>query len=77
MNDHGSIARERRYRRLVQKHGCALKKNRVRNPAEPGHGGYMIVDRTSALPVMGHMPFPFAMNLDQVEGWLSQQEKVC
>jgi hypothetical protein len=59
----------------VQKQNCSLKKNRVRDPARPGHGGYMIVDRASDLPVIGHMPFPFSMNLDQVGGWLSRHEK--
>jgi hypothetical protein len=56
--------------------GCTLKKNRVRDPARVRHGGYMIIDRTSDLPVMGHMPFPFSMSLDQVEGWLSRHQKV-
>ena len=70
-----SITREKRFRRLVHKHGCTLKKNRVRDPARPGHSGYMIVDRSSDLPVIGHMPFPFSMDLDQVEGWLSRHEK--
>jgi hypothetical protein len=73
---HQDRTRERRFRRLVQKRGCALKKNRTRDPGRPGDGGYMIVDRTSKEPVMGHMPFPFSMNLDQVEGWLSRHEKV-
>jgi hypothetical protein len=75
MNSHGSITRERRFRRLVQKHGCTLKKNRVRDPARLGHSGYMIEDRSSDLPVIGHIPLPFSMNLDQVDGWLSRQEK--
>jgi hypothetical protein len=35
----------------------------------------MIVDRKSELPVMGHMPFPFSMDLNQVESWLSRHEK--
>ena len=75
MNDHDPTARERRFRRLVQRQGCALKKNRIRDPQRPGHGGYMIVDKESDHPVMGHMPFPFSMTLDQVEGWLSRHEK--
>jgi len=69
------IARERRFRRLVQRRGYALKKNRIRDPQHPGHRGYMIVDKESDHRVMGHMPFPFSMNLDQVEGWLSRHEK--
>jgi len=76
MKDQGPIARERRFRRLVQQRGCTLKKNRVPDPARAGHGGYMIIDPTSDLPVMGHMPFPFSMSLDQVEGWLSRHQKV-
>ena len=55
--------------------GCALKKNRIRDPQHPAHGGYMIVDKESDHPVMGHMPFPFSMTLDQVEGWLSRHVK--
>ena len=69
------LARERRLRRLVRNHGCRLKKNRVRDPARPGHHGFMIVEGDSELPVMGHTPFPYSLKLDQVEGWVSRHEQ--
>jgi len=67
-------SRERRLRRELRKRGCSLKKNRTRNPASPGYGRYMIIDDDRNVAVMGHMPFPFSLDLDQVQGWLNRHE---
>ena len=72
---HADLSRERRLRRRVEKQGCALRKSRTRDPDRPSHGGYMIIDRANETPIMGHMPFPFSMNLDQVDGWLSRHQE--
>jgi len=35
----------------------------------------MIIDRANETPIMGHMPFPFSINPDQVDGWLSRHQE--
>jgi G:T-mismatch repair DNA endonuclease (very short patch repair protein) len=68
-------AREKRLRKKVQKLGYALKKKRSRTPGHPGYGKFMIVDETINGAVAGHEPFPYSMDLDQVESWLEQSER--
>ena len=68
-------AREKRLRRLLEKQGYSLTKNRSRNPDHPGYRHYMIVDSELNGVVTGHMPFPFSFNLDQVEGWLQRHKQ--
>jgi hypothetical protein len=65
-------AREKRLRKLVQKRGYALKKNRSRTREHPGYGKFMIIDRNINAPVAGHMPSHFSYDLDQVDAWLKQ-----
>src|SRR5262249_17231926 len=70
-----TAAREKRLRKLVQKRGYALKKNRSRTREHPGYGKFMIVDRTLNAPVAGHTPSPFSYDLDQVDAWLLQHRE--
>jgi hypothetical protein len=72
MTETHDTGREKRMRRLVQKRGYRLAKNRGRNRGHPGYGHYMIVDPKLNAGVAGHMPFPFSFNLDQVEGWVGR-----
>lgn len=65
-------AREKRLRKLVQKRGYALKKNRSRTRDHPGYGKFMIVDRNINAPVAGHTPSLYSYDLDQVDAWLAQ-----
>jgi hypothetical protein len=68
-------AREKRLRKKAQKRGYALKKKRSRTPGHPGYGKFMIVDKTINGAVAGNEPFPYSMDLDQVESWLEQNER--
>jgi hypothetical protein len=68
-------AREKRLRKLVQKRGYALKKNRSRTREHSGYGKFMIVDRNINAPVAGHTPSLFSYDLDQVDAWLGQHGK--
>jgi len=70
-----SAAREKRLRKLVQKRGYALRKNRSRTREHPGYGKFMIVDRSLNAPVAGHTPSPFSYDLDQVDAWLLQHRE--
>jgi hypothetical protein len=67
--------REKRLRKLVQKRGYALRKNRSRNHQHPGYGKFMIVDTKLNAAIAGHDPVPFSYDLDQVDAWLGQDNQ--
>jgi hypothetical protein len=75
MEQNDDAPREKRLRKLVQKRGYALRKNRSRSREHPGYGKFMIVDTKDNAAIAGHMPFPFSYDLDQVEAWLGRHEK--
>jgi hypothetical protein len=65
-------AREKRLRKQVQKRGYLLRKFRSRTPGHQSYGKFMIVNPAINGAVAGHEPFPYSLNLDQVDSWLEQ-----
>jgi hypothetical protein len=65
-------SREARLRRMANRQGYRLIKSRRRDPRALGYGGYMIVDASANAVVAGELDSPRALNLDEVEAWLTE-----
>ncbi len=63
--------RENRLRRMAARQGLALSKCRRRDPHALGYGGWMIFDPCTTGIVDGGDPFPYSLNLDDVEKFLT------
>lgn len=62
---------EDRARRLAKRQGLTLEKSRVRNPDDPRHGGYMLIDRYANAVVAGGSPTAYSLSLDETLAWLA------
>jgi len=60
-------------RRLADRHGLKLKRNRSRTASHPTHGGYMLVDQTTGVVLAGGSPVPYFFTLEEVVAFLSDQ----
>ncbi|HEV2109065.1 MAG TPA: hypothetical protein VGR16_12445 [Thermomicrobiales bacterium] len=71
---HSVEPREARIRRALAKHGCALRKSRVRTPHAHDLGDYMIADIDHNAVVAGER---FDWTLNDVETWLSEDQAIA
>ena len=62
--------RENRLRRVAYRRGLRLMKSRRRDPMAIDYGGWMLVDLYNNFVVSGADPYPFSMDLDEVEEFL-------
>ncbi len=62
--------RENRLRRMAERQGFRLIKNRRRDPRAYDFGGYMILDPENNGVVAGHTPTAFSFTLNDVEQFL-------
>ena len=62
--------RENRLRRMAKRRGLVLTKSRRRDPRAYDFGGYMLVDFNGRV-VAGTAPHDFALDLDDVESFLT------
>jgi hypothetical protein len=67
----GEKVRELRLRRMAERQGLALHKSRRRDPRAIDFGGWMIVDVSTNSIVAGELGTGHAMDLDQVEAYLT------
>jgi hypothetical protein len=63
--------RENRLRRMAKRQGLQLMKSRRRDPCALGYGGYMLVDAATNSVVAGEVDSRRALDLDEVEEWLT------
>ncbi len=63
--------RENRLRRMAARQGLALSKCRRRDPNALGYGGWMIFDPYTTGIAAGGDPFPYSLDLDDVEQFLT------
>lgn len=62
-------AREQRLRRLADRHGYILRKDRSRTWSPHSQGGWMIVDPQFNIPVWG---WDYDLDLDDLEAWFTE-----
>jgi hypothetical protein len=73
LNEDLDKVRENRLRRMAQRQGLRLVKSRLRDPRAIGYGGYMLVDAAMNTVVCGEIDSAQALDLDEVEAYLSQE----
>jgi hypothetical protein len=61
------ITREKRLRRAAARQGLRLSKSPRRNRRANDYGKYRVEDSPGGSIVAGGAPFPYSLNLDQVE----------
>jgi hypothetical protein len=66
--------REKRVRRLLEKHGYVLRKSYSKDKLHPAYCRYMILDIKHNVPIVGHEPHLYSLDLDGVEAWLGRQD---
>jgi len=67
--------RENRLRAMAERQGLALHKSRRRDPRAIDYGGWMIVDTFTNSVVAGELGTGHALDLDQVETYLTGGER--
>jgi hypothetical protein len=65
--------RENRLRRMAQRQGYVLRKSRRRDPRALEYDGYMLVEPSRNVPVLGYTPHAFSATLDDVETFLTSE----
>lgn len=65
--------REDRLQRMARHMGLSLQKNRCKDPKVPSFGGYLLIDPSRDMVVVGDSPFPYCANLDEIELFLTEQ----
>jgi len=72
--DTAEKVRENRLRRMAARQGYRVQKSRTRDPRARSHGGYCIIDVDGNYAVAGMHPWEFCFSLEDVEGWLTDDE---
>jgi hypothetical protein len=67
--------RENRLRRMAERQGFKLVKSRRRDPRALDYGGYGIINPYYNTWVIGANPYAFSMDLDEIEQWLTSDER--
>ena len=62
--------REVQLHRLAKRKGLSLQKNRCKDSKMPSFGGYLLIDPSRDMVVIGDSPFPYCANLDEIENYL-------
>ena len=65
---------ERRVRAAARRQGLALAKSRVRNPAVPEYGTYMLTDPYSNTVVAYGLESGYGLSLDEIEEELRERD---
>lgn len=65
--------RENRLHQVARQMGLSLRKNRCKDPKVPSFGGYLLIDPSRDMVVVGDSPFPYCANLDEIEFYLTGQ----
>ena len=65
--------RENRLRRMLDKQGYRLIKNRVRYERAVGYGGFMIANKWTSNVVAGAHPYDFCLTIDDVEQFAAEE----
>ncbi|HJR90488.1 MAG TPA: hypothetical protein VJ782_10055 [Aeromicrobium sp.] len=63
--------RENRLRRMADRQGLALVKSRRRDPRSIDYGRFMVVDNSTNTVVAGELNSPRALDMDEVEKYLT------
>ena len=63
--------RENRLRRMAERQGYLLRKSRPRDPRALDYDGYMLIEPTQNVGVLGYTPHAFSATLDGVEAFLT------
>ena len=62
-----------RFRRMADRQGLFLSRSRGRNPERYDYGKFMLADASTGNPIHGYfVDSPYALDLDEVEEWLSE-----
>jgi hypothetical protein len=67
--------REQRLRRAAERQGLSLTKSRRRDPRAVDYGGYMLVVMLTNAVVAGGHPWPYSLDLDEVEHELERGQQ--
>lgn len=67
--------RENRLRRMAARQGLQLIKSRRRDPRAIDYGGYMLIEAHNNTIVLGATPTPYCANVDDVEKFLTEDDK--
>lgn len=70
MLDNHDLREDQLYRKARRK-GLSLQKNRCKDPKVPSYGGYLLIDPTRDIVVVGDSPFPYCADLDEIENYLA------
>lgn len=70
--DMAEKTRENRIRRIAERRGMRLEKSRRRDPQAIDFGGFMLIDIRTNSVVLGGSPFPYSVDLDDVELFLTK-----
>jgi hypothetical protein len=67
--------REQRLRRAAKRQGVALVKAKTRSPDHPSYGTYGLIDPARNAWVAADWNNGYGLTLDEVEAWLSDEER--
>lgn len=68
--------REIKIRRRAARRGLRVVKSRSRTFDCPSYGGFMVVDPTDSVVVLGSEGFAYSAGLDEIELFLNSQQVV-
>ncbi len=63
---------ESRLRAQVRQRDLVLRKARYRNPEVPGYGGFMLIDASTNVVVLGSHPYLYSATLEEVDAYLRE-----
>ncbi len=65
---------EQAIRRRAATRGYLVRKSRSRNPDAPGYGGFMLVEASRNLAVLGTTHFAYSADLEEIGDFLTDDD---